>query len=186
VVSDHLGSPRYVVNVADSGDVPFSAEYTSFGEVAGTGLDWMPFGFAGGLRDSDSGLVRFGRRDFDPEVGRWLGKEPLRFRGERNFYVYAYNNPVAFVDPTGLQGVDNAISCMISTVTCFNTCIVPITQPECGNCLAGVARDCSPFVPKVPDIFPNYAPPEMVDTSPDPETMCPGPSPCDPSNASCY
>ena len=55
MVSDHLGSPRYVVNVADSADVPFMASYTSFGEVTGTGLDWMPFGFAGGIYDADSG-----------------------------------------------------------------------------------------------------------------------------------
>ena len=49
VVSDQLGSPRYAVNIANPSDVPFSAVYTSFGEVTGSGLEWMPFGFAGGL-----------------------------------------------------------------------------------------------------------------------------------------
>jgi len=63
VISDQLGSPRYVVNVDNATDVPFSATYTSFGQVTGTGLDWMPFGFAGGQFDSDttvtwSGLAR--------------------------------------------------------------------------------------------------------------------------------
>jgi len=48
VISDHLGSPRYVVNVSNASDVPFTANYTSFGEATGTGLEWMPFGFAGG------------------------------------------------------------------------------------------------------------------------------------------
>jgi YD repeat-containing protein len=38
VLSDHLGSPRYAVNVANSGDVPLSANYTSFGEMTGTGV----------------------------------------------------------------------------------------------------------------------------------------------------
>ena len=50
VISDHLGSPRYVVNVSNASDVPFTANYTSFGEATGTGLEWMPFGFAGGTQ----------------------------------------------------------------------------------------------------------------------------------------
>jgi RHS repeat-associated protein len=102
VVSDQLGSPRHVVNVANNTDVPFSASYTSFGQVTGTGLAWMPFGFAGGVYDADSGLVRFGARDYEPSVGRWVSKEPLRFLSGPNHYVYALNDPVNSFDPTGL------------------------------------------------------------------------------------
>ena len=38
---------------------------------------WTPvlFGYAGGLQDRDSGLVKFGARDYDPEVGRWTGPD---------------------------------------------------------------------------------------------------------------
>jgi RHS repeat-associated protein len=36
---------------------------------------FQPFGFAGGLFDSASGLVRFGARDYDAETGRWVSKE---------------------------------------------------------------------------------------------------------------
>jgi len=101
VVSDHLGSPRYVVNVANASEVPFSANYTSFGEVTGTELDWMPFGFAGGIYDADAGVVRFGARDYDSQTGRWLRKEPLRFGGGTNFYAYAKMDPVNRYDPSG-------------------------------------------------------------------------------------
>ncbi|HTQ05747.1 MAG TPA: RHS repeat-associated core domain-containing protein, partial [Polyangiaceae bacterium] len=103
VISDQLGSPRYVVNVANASDVPFTATYTSFGVVTGTGLDWMPFGFAGGIYDGDSGVIRYGRRDFDPTIGRWVSKEPLRFRAGKNFYVYAFNDPINLFDPTGRE-----------------------------------------------------------------------------------
>jgi RHS repeat-associated protein len=109
VISDHLGSPRHVVNAMNSADVPFTASYSSFGKVTGTGLDWMPFGFAGGIYDSDSGLIRFGKRDYDPAIGRWLGKEPLRFGGDRNFYQYASSDPVNRVDPRGEYGVAVAV-----------------------------------------------------------------------------
>jgi RHS repeat-associated protein len=101
VMSDHLGSPRRVVNVANSADVPFTASYTSFGEVTGTGLDWMPFGFAGGVYDSDTELLRFGARDIDSRFGRWLSKDPIRFDAGPHFYGYVENDPINHVDPFG-------------------------------------------------------------------------------------
>jgi RHS repeat-associated protein len=76
--------------------------YTSFGVVTGAGLDWMPFRFAGGIYDGDSGLVRFGARDYDPSVGRWLMKDPVRWQGRQsNLFVYIGDNPVNGTDPRG-------------------------------------------------------------------------------------
>jgi RHS repeat-associated protein len=68
---------------------------------------WEPviFGYAGGLQERDTGLIRFGARDYDPEVGRWTSKEPLGFNGSDNFYVYANNDPINFVDVNGLWAV---------------------------------------------------------------------------------
>ncbi len=83
--------------------MPFSAGYSAFGEVTGAGLDWMPFGFAGGIYDGDSGLIRFGARDYDAVVGRWTAKEPLRFLAADNLYVYVLNDPVNFLGSTGLN-----------------------------------------------------------------------------------
>jgi RHS repeat-associated protein len=103
VVSDQLGSPRYVVNVSNASDVPFTATYTSFGVVTGTGLDWMPFGFAGGHYDPDTGLIRFGARDYDPQVGRWTAQDPLRFDAGSDFYSYVLLDPVNGVDSSGLD-----------------------------------------------------------------------------------
>ncbi len=106
VISDHLGSPITAVNVNISADVPFKAEYSAFGErTVTTGAaseDWMPFGFAGGLYDADTGLTRFGARDYDPEIGRWTHKDPSLFNGgQANLYAYAGNDPVNYVDATG-------------------------------------------------------------------------------------
>jgi RHS repeat-associated protein len=63
----------------------------------------MPFGFAGGLYDADTALVRFGARDYDPVIGRWVSKDPIRFRGRQaNLYAYVGNDPVNRRDPRGL------------------------------------------------------------------------------------
>jgi RHS repeat-associated protein len=112
VVTDHLGSPRYAVSVSNSSDVPFVANYSTFGAMAGTGLDWMPFGFASGIYDTDSGLLRFGARDYEPLAGRWLVKDPTGFGGlQTNLYSIPDNDPIRFHDWTGmvdLCGSENA------------------------------------------------------------------------------
>ena len=60
------------------------------------------FAFAGGLYDADTGLNRFGARDYDPVVGRWTAKDPIRFAGgDVNLYGYVLNDPVNLVDPSG-------------------------------------------------------------------------------------
>jgi len=62
----------------------------------------VPFGFAGGLCDKDTGLVRFGYRDYDPETGRWTAKDPILFAGgDTDLYGYCLNNPVGFIDHDG-------------------------------------------------------------------------------------
>jgi RHS repeat-associated protein len=63
----------------------------------------VPFGFAGGLRDFDTGLVRFGVRDYDPRIRRWTSKDPIRFQAGLNVYAYAANDPVNHRDPFGLD-----------------------------------------------------------------------------------
>ena len=64
----------------------------------------QPFGFAGGLYDADTGLVRFGARDYDAEIGRWTAKDPILFGGQQaNLYVYVGGNPINWIDPTGLS-----------------------------------------------------------------------------------
>ncbi len=71
ILSDHLGSPRLVVNTS-TGSLVEEIDYDEFGNVTNdTNPGLTPFGFAGGLYDKDTGLVRFGTRDYDASVGRW-------------------------------------------------------------------------------------------------------------------
>jgi YD repeat-containing protein len=63
LVTDHLGSVRLVVN-AETGQVVQRMDYDAFGRVLqDTNPGFQPFGFAGGLYDDDTGLVRFGARE---------------------------------------------------------------------------------------------------------------------------
>ena len=70
----------------------------------------MPIGFAGGIEDPVTGLVRFGLRDYDPVLGRFTTRDPLLFGGgQRNLYAYAGSDPVRLVDPSGLVSTEVGI-----------------------------------------------------------------------------
>src|SRR5439155_18722074 len=55
--------------------------------------------FTGEQRDGDSGLYYLRARYYDPAIGRFPSHDPLP---TGNLYAYAGNNPVNFVDPSGL------------------------------------------------------------------------------------
>ena len=101
---DQVGSLRIVADGA--GNVVKRIDYDSFGNIINdTNPTFeVPFGFAGGLHDRDTGLVRFGQRDYDPDVGRWTAKDPIGFAGgDTDLYGYVLNNPVNMIDPIGLK-----------------------------------------------------------------------------------
>ena len=103
IISDHLGSPRIVADTT-TGQIIQLIEYDEFGNIlSDTNPGFQPFGFAGGIYDQDTKLVRFGARDYDPETGRWTAKDPIYFAGgDTNLYGYVQNNPVNYIDPLGL------------------------------------------------------------------------------------
>lgn len=103
VAADQVGTPRLVLD--SSGAVVKQRDYNSFGVLAGdTAPEFeLVIGFAGGLEDVETGLVRFGFRDYEPASGRWTARDPLLFEaGQPNLYAYVNSNPVDLRDPTGL------------------------------------------------------------------------------------
>ena len=104
IISDHLGSVHLVVN-ASTDAIAQQMNYDEFGRVIqDTNPGFQPFGFAGGLYDRDTGLTRFGARDYDPETGRWTAKDPILFDGgDTNLYVYVGSDPANYNDLLGLE-----------------------------------------------------------------------------------
>jgi len=104
LITDQIGSVRAVADA--TGNVLKEITYDSFGNI----LDdtnpafTVPLGFAGGLHDRDTGLVRFGFRDYDPDPGTWTAKDPILFgSGDTYLYEYCSNDPINHIDPTGLE-----------------------------------------------------------------------------------
>jgi RHS repeat-associated protein len=105
LLTDQLGTVRLVVDAAKGGIVQ-RLDYDAVGNVTSNVLSLsgftQPFGFAGGLYDADTGLVRFGARDYDAVTGRWTAKDLSLFGGEdTNLYQYGFGDPNNYIDPEG-------------------------------------------------------------------------------------
>ncbi len=120
IISDHLGSPRMLIDIA-TGAIAQKIDYDEFGRtLSDTNPGFQPFGFAGGLNDRETGLVRFGARDYDVYPGRWTAKDPIGFNGgELNLFNYVNNNPINKNDHNGKRTKDE---CWDDFQSCIEAC----------------------------------------------------------------
>lgn len=108
---DHLGSTRAVID--DAGSITESYDYYPFGlQMPGrifiSGTAKTKEKFTSKEHDEETRWDYFGARYYNPALGRWFNVDPL---GEENIswspYNYVFNNPLVYVDPTGLLGYRN-------------------------------------------------------------------------------
>ncbi|WP_344762402.1 RHS repeat-associated core domain-containing protein, partial [Actimicrobium antarcticum] len=103
IIADHTGAPRALVN--DRKQVVWRASVTGFGELIPAANAVMPLNLRGSNQyyDAESGLHYNHHRYLDVRSGRYLSADPSGLSGGLNLYAFADNNPVANVDPLGLQ-----------------------------------------------------------------------------------
>jgi RHS repeat-associated protein len=102
--------------VARDGREMLSRSFDAWGRASDSGpAPEELFGYRGAFQDPDIELLQFGRRWYDPGLGRWLTEDPLiadvLVRGAAvwpsvkdlvNLYSYVSNNPLNWLDPGGL------------------------------------------------------------------------------------
>lgn len=98
---DGLGT---VTDLTDStGTTAKSYSYDAYGTIVEqTGTVEQPYTYTGREFDSESGLLYYRARYYDPASGRFLQKDPMRFVNGINLYAYTMNNPANFADALGL------------------------------------------------------------------------------------
>lgn len=107
---DHLGSSSYISNL--DGEVVQHIEYVPYGEVflEEKNSKWnTPYLFTSKELDRETGMYYMSARYQDPKLGLFISMDPLAksYPGVSS-YAYALNNPVKFVDPSGMspEGTD--------------------------------------------------------------------------------
>ncbi len=97
-----------VVGLTDSNGNEVNAyDYDPYGVILNTGTNSVanPFQYEAGYFESSTGLVKFGTRYYNPQLGRWTQQDPvggsLGDPDSLNRYLYVGNDPVNETDPSG-------------------------------------------------------------------------------------
>ena len=115
---DALGS---VVDLTDAtGAIQARYQYDAWGNYRATaGTSPNPFGFTGHERDPETGLYYAKARYYDPELGLFLTEDPVEGRPDTppslHRYLYAYQNPTVYTDPTGLLSFKEWVGVLVET-----------------------------------------------------------------------
>ena len=104
--TDHLGTPQALTD--EQGALALEMDYQAWGQAREVIADAAskagirnPFRFQGQYQDQESGLHYNRHRYYDPEIGRFISRDPIGLFGGMNNFMYA-TNPVEWVDPLGL------------------------------------------------------------------------------------
>lgn len=99
-VRDALGS--VIALTDDTGAVKTTYTYDAFGNTTTTGeASDNPFQYTGRENDG-TGLYYYRFRYYNPGMQRFISEDPIKFKGGKNFYVYAGDNPIKYNDTYGL------------------------------------------------------------------------------------
>ena len=110
----HEGKVGSITHTVDmNGSVRNEYDYDTFGtrtniKTANIGSN-QHYGYTGEAQDAESGLLYLRARYYDPSIGRFISADPYLGRMAepvtQNRYIYVHNNPLLFVDPSGLCSV---------------------------------------------------------------------------------
>jgi RHS repeat-associated protein len=157
--TDHLGTP--ILMTDKDGNKVWEGEFLPFGEeYLITGSVTNNLRFPGQYYDGETGLHYNWHRDYKPELGRYVERDPIGFKGGINPYNYT-NNPVNWTDPFGLYDCTYDVSDHTMTCTPNNSGNPTFSSsdyvsgnnldPDCCDCQDNPNRDDVAFHGPIPD-----------------------------------
>lgn len=107
-LTDHLGNGRMYFDIQGGVATKIQEmDYYAFGldikrMVSGTEDKYQ---YNGKEKQDQEKMLDYGARFYDPVIGRWNVMDPLAELDRKTGpYTYVFNNPLRFVDPTGMKG----------------------------------------------------------------------------------
>ncbi len=102
------GNKNIVGLVNESGALANHYEYTPFGKLINeVEAIENPFKFSSEYADTETGLIYYNYRYYNPATGKWLKRDPIQEQGGLNLYGFVGNNSVSYFDLFGLDVKDN-------------------------------------------------------------------------------
>ena len=119
IIADHLGSPDVILD--DTGALEHDLSFDAWGRrrspdpanaiiqnpvsVVANLIELTPRGYTGHEMLDTVGLIHMNGRVYDPRLGRFLSADPFVqdpfYSQSHNRYVYVWNNPLRYNDPSG-------------------------------------------------------------------------------------
>jgi RHS repeat-associated protein len=166
--TDHLNTPRVITN--NAGQAVWRWDQTDpFGgnvpdeNPSGLGTFTCNLRLPGQYFDRELNTHYNYFRDYDPGIGRYIQSDPIGLGGGLNTYLYAFADPLKYVDPRGLEscfvrgdcygqadanykGCTAQVNPGIVCVAVFARCIVAARSPVLFRlCLISSAASCSAY-----------------------------------------
>jgi RHS repeat-associated protein len=125
-LKDGLGSIVAVIS-GSGATIANRYGYDPYGKLtASSGTQANPWGYAGGLVDS-TGLVKFGARYYDPNLGRWTQQDSITGSitnpSSTDRYVYVSDDPTNGTDRTGLFNFGTFFGAAVGTLVGVGICV---------------------------------------------------------------
>ena len=103
----HTDANKNVTELSnENGEVIAHYEYSPFGSLTKTEGAYAasnPFRFSSEYFDKETGLVYYNYRYYNPELGRWISRDPIEEQGGYNLYGMLGNNPMNGWDEEGCK-----------------------------------------------------------------------------------
>ena len=124
---DEQGNIRRLVDTRKN--IKEEYNFTAYGENRNNITKYInPWQYQQKRVDFETGVILFGKRYYDPELGRWLTTDPTYFTDSMNLYQYVWNNPLKFIDSEG----EFAFAIPIITMAFGGGILAPVILPAIG------------------------------------------------------
>ena len=121
-------------------------DFSAFGEEQNDQKDENPWRFAAKRFDPELNLIYFGKRYYDPELGRWLATDPAGFVDSLNLYQYDLNNPFRYYDPDGEFAFLIPLAIPFAQLLCGTAIVTAVVDAVIVSAVAVAAWEGSKYV----------------------------------------
>ena len=113
---------KNICEVFSSGGTILTAyTYTPYGSVTANGNVSQPIQWSSEYNDTELGLVYYNYRHYNPEDGRWTGRDVIDYN-TNNIYAYANNEPFVWGDFIGSELYDTRREAIEAAAALVNSC----------------------------------------------------------------